>query len=210
MRLLIAIPTLDYVHSEFVRCLTDLIARLNMDRISYEVKIQSGTLVYVARDKLAKYAINNDFTHVLWLDSDVVFGADVLDDLMFSGHDFVSGIYHSRRPPFMATVFRSIDPIDRYTCDTYPAEPFRIAGCGFGCVLVTVAILRQIMLDHKTCFCPFPSYGEDLAFCKRCTDGGIAIYADPSVRLGHIGHITVYPEDSIRYFEQLGGETRGE
>lgn len=207
MRLMIAVPTLDFIHSEFVRCLIALVERLGRDRIHHEVRIQSGTLVYAARDKLAKAAINGDFTHVLWLDSDVVFNDDILDDLLFSGHDFVSGIYHARRQPYPATVFRSLEPVDRYTCDSYPAEPFRIAGCGFGCVLVTVDILKQIMLQHKTCFCPIADYGEDLAFCKRCTDAGIEIYADPSVRLGHIGHITIYPEDEARFKRDLGGDT---
>ena len=40
-----------------------------------------------------------------------------------------------------------------------------------------------------------PEYGEDLAFCKRFTDIGGKIYADPAVQLGHIGHIAIYPGD---------------
>ena len=97
MKLLIGIPTLDYVHSEFMRCLIALIQRLRDDGINFDVDIESGTLVYIARDRIAHKAINENYTHVLWLDSDMIFNADLLDDLMFSGEAFVSGIYHARR-----------------------------------------------------------------------------------------------------------------
>ena len=97
MRLLIGVPTLDYVHTEFMRCLIALINRLRDDNITFDVDIESGTLVYLARERIAHKAVNEGYTHVLWLDSDMVFNADLLDDLMFSGEAFVSGVYHARR-----------------------------------------------------------------------------------------------------------------
>ena len=99
MKLLIAIPTYDYMHFQFVDCFTKLIRRLDEDEIDYEVCFQGGTLVYVGRDKLAKKAITEGFTHMLWLDSDMIFSEELLDNLMFSGKDFVTGIAHGRRAP---------------------------------------------------------------------------------------------------------------
>ena len=203
MKLLIAVPALDYMHSEFVRSLIGLTAKLKDQRINFETRIESGTLVYVARDKLAKYAINEEFTRVLWLDSDVVFQDTLLEDLEFSGGDFVTGIYHSRRTPFASTVFKSIEPPEWYRLDEYPKQPFEIAGCGFGAVLINTIVLKDVMLADKTCFCPMRNFGEDLAFCKRARDKGYKIIADPSVRLGHIGHITVYPDDSATWLAQI-------
>lgn len=203
MKLLIAVPALDYIHTEFVRCLIALINKLRSDRVQFEIKIESGTLVYVARDKLANYAINNEFSHVLWLDSDIVFQDTIIEDLEFSGADFVTGIYHSRRTPFVSTVFRKIEPPEWYKLDDYPHEPFEIAGCGFGAVLIKTQILKDVMLSQKTCFCPIRNMGEDLAFCKRARESGYKIIADPTVRLGHIGHITVYPDDTIAWMAQL-------
>ena len=196
MKLLIGIPTLDYVHSEFMRCLIALIQRLRDDGINFDVDIESGTLVYIARDRIAHKAINDNYTHVLWLDSDMIFNADLLDDLMFSGEAFVSGIYHARRKGYASCIFKGIDPkrkIERF--DEYPNETFKIAGCGFGCVLIETEILKTVCHKYGTCFNPLPSMGEDLAFCKRCTDMGYTIWCEPSVICGHIGHITIYPED---------------
>ncbi|MBQ2599322.1 MAG: hypothetical protein II580_06575, partial [Bacteroidales bacterium] len=71
MKLLVAVPTTDFVHVEFMKCLVELSNKLVKDGVDLEVKIMGGTLVYIARARLAHYAINEGFTHVLWLDSDM-------------------------------------------------------------------------------------------------------------------------------------------
>lgn len=194
MKLLIAIPTTDYMHFEFVRSLVALVEKLKAEKINYEVHMKGLSLVYAARDYLASYAINNDFTHVLWLDSDMVFEDEVLEDLQFCGKPFVTAVCHSRRPPYNSCVFTDIRVNSVQRVIEYPAEPFKVAGCGFACVLIETAILKEVMMKEKTCFMPMQYYGEDVAFCKRATELGHEIWCDPNVRLGHIGHITVYPE----------------
>lgn len=195
MRLLIAIPTYDYMHYQFVECLTKFIRKLDEDEIDYQLAYQGGTLVYVGRDKLAKRAIEGNFSHVLWLDSDMIFTEDLLDDLMYSGKPFVTGIAHGRRAPHVSCIFNKIYPsIDRWEGHDYPSEAFKIAGCGFACVLIKTEIIKAVYEKNGTAFFPMRELGEDLAFCKRATDLGFEIWAEPSVWLGHIGHIIVYPE----------------
>ena len=81
MKLMIAVPTTDYVHADFLKSLVRLTEELGRRRIAYRVEIAAGTLVYIARNRLACKAINENFTHVLWLDSDMVFSEKILDDL---------------------------------------------------------------------------------------------------------------------------------
>ena len=50
MKLLIGIPSIDYMHAEFVKCLTALTIRLCQQDIPFDVFINNGTLVHVARD----------------------------------------------------------------------------------------------------------------------------------------------------------------
>ena len=194
MKLLIAVPALDFMNTEFVRCLTALIQRLDKDGVNVDVKILSGTLVYVARDRLAAHAIDNGYTHVLWLDSDMVFDDELLYDLQFAHKDFVSGIARSRRRPYCSCLFADLDTLERI--DDYPRDTFRIAGCGFACVLIKTDILRAVKEAYKTCFLPMSDFGEDLAFCKRASELGFSIWAEPAVKIGHIGHITIYPDDA--------------
>ena len=58
---------------------------------------------------VVRKAINGDWTHVLWLDSDMVFSENIVDDLQFCGQDFGTGIAHGRRKPFMSCLFKNID-----------------------------------------------------------------------------------------------------
>jgi len=195
MKLLIGIPTMDFVHVEFMKCLCALIQRLRDDRVDFTLDINSGTLVYLARERIAHRAINEEYSHVLWLDSDMIFTPNILDDLMFSGKGFVTGIYHARRKGYASCIFKSIEinKIERF--DEYPNETFEIAGCGFGCVLVETEILKAVCLNKGTCFTPLKNLGEDIAFCQRAREMGYKLYCEPSVVCGHIGHIAIYPED---------------
>lgn len=203
MKLLIAIPTLDFIHVNFLESLLKLTKLLNERGVDYEVKIKSGTLVYLAREALTSYALGYGFTHVLWLDSDMVFEEEVFDDLYDTGKDFVCGIFHARRPGHQSCIFRSVTPPDRYKWDEYPTDTFRIKGCGMACTLVTTDILLKVYKKYGNCFTPFDQLGEDLAFCKKADELGIEIWCEPTVRVGHIGHLTIYPEDEGRYLNNL-------
>lgn len=193
MKTLIAVPALDYIPTEFVKCLTALVQRLDRDGYEVDVKFITGTLVYAARDKLAAHAIMYGYTHVLWLDADMVFDDELLYDLQFSHKDFVSGIARSRRPPYCSCLFSDLSRIERI--DNYPRDTFQIAGCGFACVLIKTDIMKAVRERYNTCFLPTADLGEDLAFCSRAASLGYPIFAEPAVKVGHIGHITIYPDD---------------
>ena len=196
MKLLIAVPAMDFMHTEFVKSLLALTNKLKDDGTDFDVRIESGTLVYIARDKLARYAIRNNFTHVLWLDSDMVFTDEIVDDLQFSGKSFVTGICHGRRKPYLSCLFKSYYPeVKRYEYKEYSANTFEVSACGMAAVLMEVSILRAVMDRYNTCFTPSQFFGEDIAFCDRAKQLGYHVYAEPGVKVGHIGHITIYPED---------------
>ena len=204
MKLLIGIPSYDYMHAEFVKCLSALLIKLTQDKIAFDVVIENGTLVYFARDKIACKAINKGYDYVLWLDADMIFPPTIFDDLRDCGRDFVSGVAHSRRPPFVSCLFSRLDDLNHMErFEEYPAEPFEVAGCGFACVLIKTDILRAVQTAHKTCFLPEMQWGEDLTFCRRARAMGFQIWADPCVRLGHIGHEAIWPEDHERYMGRL-------
>ena len=197
MRLLIAVPTTDYVHADFVKSLTKLTAELGRKRINYDVEILTGTLVYFARNKLANKAINEKYTHVLWLDSDMVFNEHVVDDLLFCGKEMVCGAFVSRKPKYSACVYKSITEGRVERVREFGTEPFRVAGCGFACVLTTAELLQAVTQKFGNCFNPTDFYGEDLAFCWRVGQIGREIWCEPTVRPGHIAHIPVYAGEDL-------------
>ena len=192
IRLLIAVPTTDYVHADFVKSLAKLQSELGRRHVAYDVEIQSGTLVYFARNRLANKAINEKYTHVLWLDSDMVFSEQIVEDLMDVGKDMVCGAFVSRRPPYGPCIYTSIEKNNIRQVKDWGLKPFRVDGCGFATVLTSVDLLQAVTQKFGTCFQPTDYYGEDLAFCWRVKQLGYEIWCEPTVRVGHIAHVPVY------------------
>lgn len=197
MKLLIAIPCMDTIPTAFMRSLVRLENKLRKDGVDFDVSIEGGTLVYIARERLAGSAVNKHYSHVLWLDSDMVFEPDLLDKLMLSGHDFVTGIACGRRKPFVSCVFKTLEmqKLALFGWDEMPQEAFEVAGCGFACVLQTTDTIKRVFCQYGTAFSPIRQYGEDLSFCLRAGELGIKMYAEPRAELGHMGHIALWPKE---------------
>ena len=194
-RLLIAVPCMDYVHADFLKSLLNLQAHLQREGIRHKVEILSGTLIYLARNKLAYQAMNENFTHILFLDSDMVFDENIVETLMFCGKDFVCGAFVARRQPYGKCVFSNLNPPEKVK--EWGCEPFRIAGCGMACTMISTEILRDVLTKFGNCFDPDRVdgmvFGEDTAFCRRATSVGAEIWCEPTARLGHIAHVPIWP-----------------
>ena len=204
MKLLIAIPSYEGLQPEFVRSLTELESQLREDNVWFEIKIISGTLVHTARDRLAQHAVKHHFDEVLWIDDDMVFDCHLYEDLKMCGKDMVCGLFVSRHFPYVSCLFRSLIPVERIS--VYPDEAFKVAGCGFGCVLMKAQILADVMNNNGgTCFVPDQKLGEDVAFCQRAANLGYEIWCEPTARVGHVGRIVIWPED----VERLQGDIQG-
>ena len=196
-RLLIAVPCTDYMHADFVKSLVNLTGRLQREGIRHTVEIVSGTLVYIARDKLACKAINEGFTHILFIDSDMVFDDGIVETLQFCGKDFVCGAFQSRRPPYQKCVYKKLKPLENV--DSWGAEPFRVEGCGMALTMISAEILKEVQTRNGTCFSPEMidgvKYGEDLAFCWRAKQIGAELWCEPTARVGHITHVPIWPDE---------------
>ena len=197
MKLMIAVPTNDYVHADFMISLVKLTEELNRKKINYQVEIITATLVYIARNRLANKAVNEHFTHVLWLDSDMTFEPNILEDLMECGKEMVCGAFVSRRPPYGPCIYKSIRKYAIQKVEEFGMTPFRVDGCGFACVLTSVELLQAVVTKYGTCFQPTEYYGEDLAFCWRVGRLGREIWCEPTVRPGHLAHVPVHVGDKL-------------
>lgn len=199
-RLLIGVPTTDYIHADFVKSLLKLDEHLTREGIWHETEILSGSLVYFARNRLACKVINEEYTHLLFIDSDMVFDESIVETLMFSGKDCVCGAFQSRREPYGACVYTSIQPM--VNVNEYGAAPFRVAGCGMAMTLISKEILKEVQAKYGTCFNPEridgTNFGEDIAFCWRVNSIGKEIWCDPAARVGHIAHKVIWPGDEKR------------
>lgn len=206
MKLLIAIPSYETMRVEFVQCLMKLTEKLRAEGVPYEVKILAGTMVHAARDSLARHAVNSDFTDVLWIDSDMVFEDHLYDDLAMTGKDMVCGLFISRHYPYLSCLFSKLGDNPERIAEVTETDAFRVAGCGFGAVLMKTQVLRDVMIGNRgRCFIPEPMLGEDLAFCQRAAGAGYEIWCEPTARVGHIGSVPIWPEDGPRFRGEIHG-----
>ena len=192
---LIAVPSHDYVHADFTRCLMEL------DRPEGTgFAMITGTLVYTARTLIANKAVELGFDRVLWIDADMTFKEDALIRLsedIDQGLDMVCGIYFTRKPPVLPSIHRYLkwevkpDGWVDTDCRCYTDYPkdslFKIACCGFGFVMTSTKLLKDMNDKYGSPFYPLMGMGEDTTFCWRATQNGYKIFCDSRVKIGHIG-----------------------
>ena len=194
MRILIAIPCMDTVRYEFAESLANLCKHLSNIGVDYDLKWHATSIIYLAREELVNFAINDGgYDSVLWLDSDMVFLPSAFDLLRSLDTDFATGCYRTRRPPYCFVMERVDDPALRV--DKLPNEPFEVAACGFGMVLIKTKALYQVRANFGTCFTPTPSTGEDYAFCNRFRQTGGRIIAHPDAIADHVTYIKLRCDD---------------
>ena len=200
MKTLIAIPCMDMVQTGF------MLSLLQMRRVG-EVgfSIISSSLIYDARNTLARHAIEGGFDRILWLDSDMEFEPDMLErlsaDMDENDLDVVGGIFFSRRTPTKPCVYQklgylhntdengeeSVSPVALNYYEYPEDQLFESEGIGLAAVLMKVDLVKKVLNKHGLPFSPILGFGEDLSFCMRARDVGGRIWCDSRVKVGHIG-----------------------
>lgn len=204
MKTLITIPCMDMVHTQFMRSLLQL---TKVGEVGFA--LSSSSLVYDARNTLAKQAVDGGFDRVLWLDSDMDFKPDMFVNLMQDMDDnnleIVGGIYFSRKEPVVPVVYQKVGYFHDDEQDTvtpcalnyyeYPKdELFPCEGIGFGAVLMTTDLIKKVQDKYGLPFSPILGFGEDLSFCIRARDVGATIMCDSRIKVGHVG-LRTYTEE---------------
>ena len=211
MKTLIAIPAMDTVQTIFFK------AMLSLDKVG-EVGfgLTSSSLVYDARNGLAKRAITEGFDRVLWLDSDMDFEPDLMRRFMADldeGYEYVSGLFFKRKAPVQPCIYKEVGyyhdenknevtPV-ALCYEDYPRDQiFEIGASGFAGVMMTTELLKKVTDQFGQPFSPILGFGEDLSFCKRVAHVGGKMYCDSRIKMGHVGLGTITEETYL--------STRGE
>ena len=147
MKVFIAVPSMDSVPAFFAQSLA-LLQRAGDTQIGWEV----GSLVYHARNNLARQAIKAEADWVLWLDSDMVFAPDTLQRMLKvcqdNSIDFLTAVCFRRKPPYTPCLFDRLEKVDKGASYTallsVPEGLFKVGGCGFAGVLMASDVLLSV------------------------------------------------------------------
>ena len=217
MKILIAIPCMETTSVWFTKALVGMIMNMTSNPIKNEptcvdVKFEVGSLVYDSRNMICLEAITKQYDWIMWLDSDMKFPPDIIHRLLDVAIDnnaqMVTGLYVKRTFPTLPVLFSEIQPPEKkkdgqlikrikYYTDYPQNAVFYVAGCGMGCCLTSVQLIKSVWDAFGPAFNPLPWAGEDVAFCHRVNELNEPILCDSSISCGHIGSF-LYTEEILK------------
>jgi hypothetical protein len=136
---------------------------------------------------LAARAIKSGATHLLFIDDDMVFPEDTAVRLLKHGKDIMGLKYHPRQ-----VSHNHIEGMFKIAVaeKELPNEIFKCEGVGAGVLLINLEVFKHIgrpWFDWVVYDTGMVKQGEDFYFCEKARKAGYEIWADPVLKIGHIG-----------------------
>lgn len=172
------------------------------------------SLVSRARNCLAADFLESDCTHLLFIDSDLIFSAEHIERLVSHDVDIIGGCYPAKAEGKIKWIVNSHSE-PRHILENGLQE-MRYVGTGF--MLIKRRVFLRMIDEFDLSYKPdessrdvewdffavgpyqFPDgsrryLSEDWYFCQRALDLGFKVWADTRVILRHIGQ-AIYPLQS--------------
>jgi len=138
------------------------------------------------RTWLVNEAIKNGGTHILFVDSDMIFPDDTIPRLLAHKKEIVGVKYKKREFP----VNWLYEPINGES----EKEIFTVKYVGLGLMLIDLSIFTD---KEKPLGSPWFNFGrdsqgalamgEDVWFCNTARFAGYDVWVDPTLKIGHVG-----------------------
>jgi hypothetical protein len=171
------------------------------------------SLVSRARNTLTALFLESDCTHLLFIDSDLIFSAEQIERMLSHKEPIVAGFYPKKQDGDLQWVCNA--KLDGSNVDERGLQEVRYMGTGF--LLVERGVFERMIgrYGEEISYHPdsnpektewdFWSVGvhkpsgrylsEDWFFCQRALDLGYKVFGDTRVILKHVGQ-AVYPLQS--------------
>lgn len=196
-RVSICVPCRDMVHAAFAFDLARLLRHSGSLGLDVLPHFCMGTLIVNQRESLVEMAIEAGSTHVLWLDSDMMFPPDTLQVLLQHDQSIVAGNYATRQYPHKTVAYTALHDWTSYVVHDGPTADslIEVDAIGMGCMLTSMEVIKAMPLPRfQTIYVPDSGdhMGEDFYFCQNARELGYKIYVDDhlSRQLGHLGTIS--------------------
>lgn len=141
----------------------------------------SASRTWLVREAMAKGA-----THLLFIDSDMLFPTDTLDRLLAHDKDIIGVEYNKRKFP-LQTVTAYLPGVEKSE-----TEPFKVGVAGTGIMLIKLALFNDPKLNKNWFSFGRNAKGENVIgedgwFCNTARDAGYDVWIDPSIKVLHLG-----------------------
>ncbi len=188
-RVAICIPSGDELKADFAMSLAGMVS---VTKTKIGLCNAKSSIVAIGRNLLVGQAQEIKATHMLFLDSDMVFPVNTLDRLLSHKKDIVGCVYSRRVPP----IFTMGSTRDGKTVHINSGL-HSMAMIPTGCLLIKMSVFDKLdkpyfkgrIDDNGTII------GEDVEFCEQVIKAGYDIWCDVelSPQIGHIGQHIFFP-----------------
>jgi GT2 family glycosyltransferase len=144
------------------------------------------------REKLMKAAADTDATHLMFIDSDVMFPPDAMEKLLRQQKTLIGATYRLKDQHRKVAAHKPLGteygPNREVKLTDTPQVTHEVRAIPTGFMLVDLKAIREIPQPWFD-FSPNDDtfMGEDVWFCERVREHGHQIFMDPTIPVGHIG-----------------------
>lgn len=167
----------------------DTICRLAKQKdYESEVKFEESIYVHNNRNRLAQYAIDNGFTHLFFIDRDMVLPDDMITKLLAHDKDVIGGKYNYRHLP-LEPILADKRNGKTFLMELIPDKPFKLWAIGTGCLLIKTSVFEKVpkpWFEYKL-MDSGDFMSEDFTFCDKLEKAGIEVWCSPEIPTAHIG-----------------------
>ncbi len=167
------------------------VRKIDRSREDFEISVSLARTDRARNQIVEWYLKNTPATHLLFLDSDMVFPPTIIDQLMAHKKAVVSGLYFHREAPYQPHMYMWDKDDDTKMLPVMKWDEGLVkADCvGAGALLIE----RWVLEEMKP---PWFYYGaelesEDITFCRRLGKAKIPVWCDTKCECGHIGEIII-------------------
>lgn len=191
-KLAICIPCRDLLHSAHASSLLELVKFNTLQGIETQVFMDASTVLLTQREHLADQALDYNSEYTLWLDSDITFPSSLAIKLLSHKKDFVACNYVRRTFPVKGVAYEKLHEWDNPLSFQVQDSLVKIAGIGFGCVLMKTEIFKKLPKPYFEFRYNDQSndwLGEDMILCEKISQLGIDLHVDTylSHQIRHLG-----------------------
>lgn len=174
----LGVPTHGDLKVDMVKGLLSL-----MRELPYPIYFNShkGCYIHRNRESIVKRSLKQGATHLMFIDTDIIFPPGSVQKLIDQKKEIIGGIYNLRSLPERSVVLEGLTEL--------PTETFRTEVLPTGFMLIDLSIMSKIpkpwfFFDTKD---GEFNMGEDAWFCKQARSAGIELWCDPTIALKHAG-----------------------
>jgi hypothetical protein len=149
------------------------------------------------RNIMIRTALEQNATHILFIDDDMAVPSDGLIKLLAHDKDIVSGLYLLRNYPHFPLMFKRWFPDGRCQYDFLTPDKkglVPVVNIGLGFCLIKIDVFKKLK-DPWITLGAYEKDGwcDDINFFNKCREAGYEMFVDTDVACGHIMSAIIIP-----------------